>query len=468
MDKTKSVLKTSTRIIIIGIIVVVLIFLSFLMVSVVPKVLSSMANATVSVTSALFPGGNSTSTNSTSATNSTSSGITFNNPAPIKNSDNSGRNNNGYNSSNNSTGNNSTNNPTGNKRTYDDRNPNTNYQKVSGTPDLSVQITSIGISGTNGIFVATNNISTSDTVIVKFTVENQGTGASGPWSMKVNMPSNNASDQVRTISANSLSAGAAVSGQAVFNNPTVGTNQQVTISIDPNGSILESNKNNNQTSVTLNVTQANNYYNNHNYNNNYNCVNGYTNGIYTNCNNTNSTYNNGNYNNNYNCVNGYTNGVYTNCNNNGGYGYNAGLPNLVINFVALGKIDSYYNQFTETNYLRSSDKVAVKFTVTNNSSVYTSSWTWKATLFGPNQYANNYYNTNYINGYTYNTDGSRTYMPTVIESGLAPGETRTYTVNFDGLTYGSNYITIVIDPSNNITESNKADNSISQSFTVSN
>jgi len=35
-----------------------------------------------------------------------------------------------------------------------------------------------------------------------------------------------------------------------------------------------------------------------------------------------------------------------------------------------------------------------------------------------------------------------------------------------GLTYGSNYITINVDSSNNITESNEGDNTISQSFFV--
>jgi hypothetical protein len=456
MEKVKNALKSSTRIIIIALIILVLIFLSFFMVKLVPKILSSMANSTVSITSAFFPSNtastssgvtlnNTTATNAATASSSATSSSFLTNffgprktdPTPASYSiatSTKQESNNQVNTSNNVV------------RTYTDRN--TNY----GSPDLAVTITSIGINS-NGAFVATNNFTTTDTVIVKFNIENKGTAPTGSWSMRVDMPSSSVNDQIKTISSGSIRAGAVVSGQAVFNTPALGSNQKVTISIDPNGAIIESNKNNNQASVSLNVTQANNYYNNgynyNNYNNNYNYNNGY-----------NYNYNN-NYN--YNCVNGYTNGVYTNCN----MSYTNNTPNLTVRQTALGKID-IYNQFTQTNYLRTGDRVAVKFEVTNNSSVYTSSWTWKAQIVGPNpyQYANSYYNNGYSNGYTYNSDGSRTYNPVVVESGLAPGETRTYTASFDGLTSGSNYITIIVDSANNIIETNEGDNTITQSFSV--
>ena len=447
MEKAKTLLKTSTKIVIIALIIVVLIFLSFFMVSFVPKILSSMANATVSITSAFFPADNKSNT-TTATNNGTSSGVTLdaangtsssfltnffgprktdnNQPATFsiatstkqQSSDNSPVN-------------------TGSNSNSSANNTNNNYQRASGIPDLAVQITSIGTAGTNGVFITTNNFTRADTIIVKFKIENQGSGPSGAWSMKVNMPSSNVNDQVKTISSRSIPAGLAVSGQAVFNTPAVGVNQKVTISIDPNGAILESNENNNQASVAINVTQIN-------YNNNYN--NGY----------------NYNYNNNYNnnCPYGYYNGSYNyNCNN-----YN-NLPNLTVRFVSLGKID-IYNQFTQTTYLRASDKLAVKFDVTNNGSVYTSSWSWKAILVGPTTYYNHNYNNNYYNGYTYNSDGSRTYITQSPDSGLAPGETRTLTVTFDSLTYGSNYVTITADSANSITESNEGDNTISQSFFV--
>ena len=502
MEKTKSVLKSSSRIIIIGIIIVVLIFLSFLMVSVVPKILSSMANATVSVTSAFFPADNKVSNQSanTATNTSTSSGVTLNNPTTTTENSTSSNTENfltsffGPRKTDNSNGgspatfvvatssrqsSNYSSNQTNNKASYNDRN--TNYQKT-GSPDLAVQITSVGISSSNGSFVATNNFTTSDTVVVKFIVQNIGTGPTGAWSMKVNMPSSNVNDQVRTISANSLPAGAAVSGQAVFNTPTLGSNQQITVSVDPNGYILESNENNNKASAAINVTQAysyNNSYNSYNNNNNYynasyntNCINGYTNGIYTGCTN-NSGYN---YNN---CTSGYINtyGVYTTgCNNyNYNYGnynnYGSNLPNLTATFISIGKIDISSGQFIPTTYFRPGDKVAVNFSVTNYSSVYTSTWVWKATLVPPVQY-NNYYggynlNTNY-NGYVYNSDGSRTYILPTPENGLAPGETRNYTATFDNVGYGSNYLTIMVDSGNNINESNESDNTIGQSFLVTN
>ncbi len=462
----KNTLRSSTRVIVIALIILVLIFLSFLMVKIVPQVLSSMANSTVSITSAFFP-----SSNQASTSNGTSSGVTLNTTTATGNVSTSTAsttaeknesfltkffgprktdNNNANAPVNFSVATSTRQNTNDNNVTYNDRNTgssyqSSSYQRVNGVPDLAVQITSIGIIGSNGVFVTTNNFTTTDTVVVKFKVENQGTAATGAWTMRVNMPSSNAIDQIKTISSGGIPAGRALTGQAVFNTPAVGLNQQVTINVDPNGAIAESNENNNQASIALNVTQANNYYNN-GYNNNYNY-------------NNNNSYN-------YNCNNGTYNGYN---NNNCNISYTNNTPNLTVREVALGKMD-IYNQFTQTTYLRTADKAAIKFEVTNNSSVYSSGWTWKAQIVGPNpyQYANyNYgYNNGYNNGYTYNSDGSRTYNPTITESGLAPGETRTYTVTFDGLTYGSNYITIIVDSANNIIETNEGDNTISQTFFV--
>ena len=449
-----------------------------------------MANTTVSITSAFFPA---------DGKNATSSGISLNGPdttatnngTSTKPSDSSSskgdflsnffgpRKNNNTDQSVNFSVATSTrqnvNNNSNNSAHNTNNQSNNNYSGYTGTPDLSVQILSVGTK-TNGVFTATNNFTTDSTVVVNFQITNQGTAASGAWAMRVDSPSSNAMDKIKTLTARSLPAGAAVTGQVVFNTPALGTNQQVTISVDPNNTIQESNESNNQISSTISITQAynyNNYNNNYNYNN---CVNGYMNGVYTGCNNNNYNYNNcvngyvngvytGCTNNNYNynnCVNGYMNGIYTGCNNN----YGTSLPNLNASLIGLGKTDTY-NQFTQTTYLRTSDKVALKFTVTNNTSFYTSSWTWKANLVGPSPYyTGNYYNNYNTNGYTYNSDGSRTYIAPIVESGLAPGETRTYTATFDGLTYGSNYMTIIVDSANNITESNEGDNSISQSFFV--
>ncbi len=462
------------------------------MVSAVPRILSSMANTTVSITSAFFPTDERDSVNT-----GTSSGISLNGPDTTATSNGTSTNSNdssksdflsnffGPRKTNNSdqsvnfvvatssrqNTNGGANASANNSARNTNNQSNNNYPVYNGTPDLSVQINSVG-SKVNGVFQSTNTFTTNSAVIVNFTIKNQGTSASGEWAMRVDSPSSNTMDKVKTLSARSLPAGAVVTGQVVFNTPALGSNQQIIIYVDPNNTISESNETNNQISSTINVTQFNNYNNNNNYNV---CVNGYMNGIYTGCNNNNYNYNtcvngyiNGvytgcnNYNNNYNtCVNGYMNGVYTGCSN-----YGTSLPNLTVNLIALGKTDTY-GQFTQTTYLRTSDKVALKFTVTNNTSTYTSSWSWKANLVGPNPYyTGSYYSSYNTNGYTYNSDGSRTYITPIVESGLAPGETRTYTATFDGLTYGSNYMTIIIDSANNITESNEGDNSISQSFFV--
>lgn len=386
MEKIKNTLKYSTKIIVISIIIVILIILSFVMVRFVPKMLSSMANATVSLTSSFTPTNSTTTT--TTVASSTDTGILEKIFGPRKDSSSDV----------------SFSVSTTTKKNVKYYNDNTSY----GTPDLAVQITSVGVNR-GGTFIQTNNFTSTDTVIIKFKIENQGTSATGPWTMKVTMPSSNTNDQVRMISANSIPSGQAITGQAVFNTPNIGNNQIATILVDSNNIVNESNENNNQASININVNS--NYYNN-NYNNNY--------------------YNN--------------------------------IPDLSIRLVSVGKIDQY-NQYIQTDYLRTNEKVAIKFEVTNNSSVYTSSWSWKSQLVGPNQY--NYYNNNYnTNGYTYNNDGSRTYTNPYPESGLAPGETKTFTTTFDGLSYGSNYVTIFIDSTNTVNESSEGNNILSKTFFV--
>ena len=430
MEKTKSIFTSSLRVVAIVVVILILIFLSFFMVRIVPTILSSMANATVSISSGLFPAGKDTATSSSSSVvvsnASTTTTTTSNNEGLLSklfggsNAQNTPANFTVATSSNRNANNNSA-----NGRTYNNRNNSSNYQRV-GVPDLSVEITSIGTMDSNGNFVAKTNFTNVDTIVTKFRVTNIGTGPSGAWSMRVDMPSSNASDQVKTVNAGSLPAGASVVGQAIFNTPAAGTNQTVTITVDPNGAIAESNKNNNKTSVSLNISQYNSY----------------------------NVINNG-YNYNYNYGYNYNNGYYS-----------TSLPNLSVRLIAIGKVDPY-NQFTQTNIFNTADKVSVKFEVTNNGSSYTSSWFWNAKIVGPNPYYNAYYNNNsYNNGYVYSSDGSRTYTSPYPEAGLAPGESKTYTVTFDGLTYGSNYITVNVDSSNNISESNEGDNTLSQSFFV--
>lgn len=463
MEKTTNILKRSVRVILIILVIFILILLSFTMVRIVPKVLSSMANATVSVTSAFFPisdsndGANSNQNANQNNTDTTTTAVTLDNQNSTENKNSTsflskffGQDENNRNDANFvvATSSKTNNNPVQNSNPNKVNNTNTNTGNnannssrnytytQNGVADLAVEIISVGTNN-NGSYISTNTFQNTDTVVVKFKVENRGTSASSAWSMKVDMPSSNSNDRTRTISSRGIPAGMAITGQAIFTSPNIGQNQIISIFVDSTNAVSESNESNNQTSATINVSQN---YNNYNYNNNYN--NGY--------------YNNGYYN-----YNNYQNG-----------------QNLTIRLVGIGKMDSY-NQFTTTNYIRTSDKIALRFEVTNNGSNTIPNWNWKATLTGPNPYSsynnnynngyyyNNYYtNYNYGAGYYYNNDGSRGYTNPSQEYGIAPNQTRTYTAVFENPMYGNNNFTINIDSSNNVNETNEYDNSLTQMIFV--
>lgn len=226
------------RILVVGGIIAILVFLSIGIVRVIPRALNALASASVSIGS-IFKGETATTTTpgfvvSTStqpepvfvATTTPEISITdIINPPPT------------------------TSKPT---PTYPS---NTNYTPT-GNPDLAVTITSRGIiNPANGQFIETNNFTTNDTVIVKFKIENRGTSTTGLWNLRVNMPSSNSLDRIRDINGNgSLPAGSAIVGQATFDKPSAGSNTIFSIAVAPQTSVRELSDANNIATSYFNVT----------------------------------------------------------------------------------------------------------------------------------------------------------------------------------------------------------------------
>lgn len=241
---TPSPKRTFFRVLIIGAIILILVFLSIGIVRIVPKVVSSLASATVSITS-LFSGSAST----TPATSTNSGFVIVNN----------------NNSSTTPTTTSTTTKTNATTYTNTNTNTNTNYYPTTyttnGVPDLAVTIVSRGvINPANGNYVETNNFTTSDTVVIKFRIGNVGTAPSGAFNLSVSMPASNASDQLRQITnASSIPAGGIIEAQAVFTNPKVGTGLPVAITVDPSNLTRDTNRANNIATVGLNVTQGSTY-----------------------------------------------------------------------------------------------------------------------------------------------------------------------------------------------------------------
>lgn len=444
-------MKTLLRIIVIGAILLILVFLSIGIVKIVPKALSSLASATVSIGS-LFGNGNATSTNSVNTTgNSNGETILPNGNGFIVVSSstqtgspwtNSGTNTNATTSlldlitpkfgtypSNNyvptpagqptnkeileaekkalaeKSGTNNTN-TTGANGAYTNTS-NTQYASracvVGAQPDLAVSILSRGIiSKTTGQYIETNNFTTSDTVSIKFKIENRGLCSTGTWNFKAEMPSVNAVDQIRTVAnVASIPAGSAVSGQANFDSPRAGSSNVIFTVTDTSG--RDSNTSNNTAVSALVVT-------------------------------------------------------------NNGTGNNGGVPligdgraDLSVRILQTG-ILSYNNQFIPTNTVngatgtyggnfRSGDRVAVQFEITNQGQSATGAWNFKADLTG--------------NG------PIKTYNNPQYEASIPAGGRAVYTIAFDNMQIGSNTITIFLDSQNQVNEFNEGNNIGSVGFNVS-
>lgn len=354
IKEEKKPMRAALKIVIVAVILIFLVFLSIGIVRIVPKALNSLASASLSIGN-VFSGDDASSTpdaagsanggnggtsaaTTTNANGNNSGGFSIRDltnpnssstpnwvPTPGSNTGSA----NGSNSGSNASGNNSnTGSHTGtvtNNESGQASNP--NYRTV-GRSDIAVTILSKGIiSKANGQFVATNTFDANDIVVVKFKVENRGLYATGPWSARVDMPSNNAADRVRTLGpVSSLYAGSAITGEARFDNPTVG-NQNVTIAVDTAGATQDTDRSNNVATAPI-----------------------------------------------------YTTGV-----NTGGTGtgtYNPGTTgDLQTTILQTGTVNAY-GQFVANAYPRIGEKVAVRFQVTNVGGTTIPAWTWRADLSG--------------------------------------------------------------------------------------
>lgn len=444
-------MKTLLRVIVIGAILLILVFLSIGIVKIVPKALSSLASATVSIGSIFDGGENATSTNNGSnGANGNSNGTVIPNGngfIVVSSSTQNGTNPNGTgsNSGNATTSlldlitpkfgtypsNNYVPTPAGQptnkeileaeKKALAAKNAGTSGSNNTGAytntsnasrtcvageqPDLAISILSRGIiSKTTGQYIETNNFTTSDTVSIKFKVENRGLCNTGSWNFKAEMPSNNATDQLRTVSnAGAIPAGRAVTGQANFDSPRAGSSNVVFTVTDNSG--RDGNTSNNVVTSALVVTNT---------------------GTGT----------------------GGNGGVITT---------GDGRADLSVRILQTG-ILAYNNQFVPASTVngttgvyggnfRTGDRVAVQFEITNQGRSASGMWNFRAELTGNGYPSKNYENPQY-------------------ESSIPAGGRAVYTIAFDNIQIGSNTITIFLDHLNQVNEFNEGNNIGSVGFNV--
>jgi len=123
-----------------------------------------------------------------------------------------------------------------------------------GLPDLTVHITATGYltSTSTKSFVATTTIPHNTRVAVRFTITNDGTNTTIPWTFSASIPT--ATNYVFTSPKQQpLNPGDHIEYILGFDQATAGNDKMISITVDPSHSVTESNEKNNNsaTSVTI-------------------------------------------------------------------------------------------------------------------------------------------------------------------------------------------------------------------------
>src|SRR3989344_7788406 len=115
----------------------------------------------------------------------------------------------------------------------------------------------------------------------------------------------------------------------------------------------------------------------------------------------------------------------------------SGLPNLIVVIRDVGFIDPSTNVFTATSSIRSGQRAAVRFSVTNSGTNISGKWSFSAAL--PTYPANTFI--------------------AEPQQALRPGERIEFTLGFDSFdTASSGIVTITVNPSRSVSESSYDDN----------
>ncbi len=284
--------------------------------------------------------------------------------------------------------------------------PTTPTYTYTGLKNIKATLVAVGIIDRySGQFVSTNSYTTDDTIVVKYRISNEQDTATGPFSMRVDMPATGYNDRSKIVNNINLPARSSYNVEARFNGLDTSISPVVRIYTDTNGNVNETDENDNTLSVALNNVINNN---------NNNCT------YYNNCNN--NDYNNCNY--------------YNNCGNNNG------TPNLTISSIQTGKIinGSFYAQ---SNF-NVGESIAIRLVVRNIGGAFSNTWSTRTTY--------------------YDSNGSFRERTTSGERYLGSNEETTLTYSIDSISRGNTTFNVNIDSNNNVYETNESDNTTSVSI----
>ena len=324
------------RIAVIAGMLLILFFIAAAIVKYVPRIISAMSPANVSLTSLFNPDANNGSATSTEA----STPATATSSAPVQSQTSAPK-------------------PTANQ-------PQTGggyvytYPTYTGPADLAISLVKVGQVASNGSFIQTNSIQPGSRVQAQFNINNVGSGRSGSWNLNAVLPTS-------------------IIGERVYNSqaqPTLnpGDSYQMTLafdSYDPSQQAIQisivggNDANQGNNILVIPVTSSGNY-------------GGNTSGCYWS--NGYQYCNNNYYNNAGQSICYGTNNIPYYCNNN--YNYNNSGSDLSVTITNVGTMDRNTGQFYYTNSSSFSryDKVAVQFEVRNLGGASSGNWTFTGNL----------------------------------------------------------------------------------------
>lgn len=121
-----------------------------------------------------------------------------------------------------------------------------------GLPDLTVTITERGYleTGSSASYVKADEVPDDKRGAIKFVVENKGTNVSGKWKFTAKVPTS-PSYTFTSPEQNSINPGSRVEFVLGFDRAKSGDSQNITITVDSNEKVEESNEGNNKDTETL-------------------------------------------------------------------------------------------------------------------------------------------------------------------------------------------------------------------------
>lgn len=119
-----------------------------------------------------------------------------------------------------------------------------------GLPDLQAHIIEIGYLDSRDNFIESDSVPSGRIGVVHFAIINNGTNASGSWKLEAELPTN---QSYQSGYQASIPPGGTSIGELNFDNADRGNNQDISIMVDYNNRIQESNERNNEDSAEIDI-----------------------------------------------------------------------------------------------------------------------------------------------------------------------------------------------------------------------